>query len=342
MISRGKFFWLLVLLAAVGAGCGDASEAELVSVQRIWDQAPHSAFTDLIRFKDVWYCTFREGESHVSAAGSIRVIRSVDGESWESAAHLPPKAGRDLRDPKLVVTPDGRLMLLGFDVERLEGDQRKFVSFVSFSSDGSNWSELQPVADPDFLLWRVAWHKGTAYGVAYTDRRAHSRRPDQEEFARLYRSEDGVQFDTYINYLFERGAPTEASTIFLEDETALCLLRRDRKDDSAQIGISTPPYSLWEWKDLGLYIGGPHLISLPDGRVLASGRLKLPDDQRRTVLWWLDPEAGKVTEILRLPSAGDTSYPGLVLHEGLLWISYYSTHEEKTSIYLAKVRLPSA
>ena len=91
----------------------------------------------------------------------------------------------------------------------------------------------------------------------------------------------------------------------------------------------------------GLVRGG-RSISLPDGRRLASGRLKLPDDQRRTVLWWLDPEAGKVTEILRLPSAGDTSYPGLVLHEGLLWISYYSTHEEKTSIYLAKVRLPSA
>ncbi len=332
----------MVLLTAVGAGCGDASEAELVSVQRIWDQAPHSGFTDLIRFNDLWYCTFREGESHVSGDGSIRVIRSADGESWESAALLPPKAGRDLRDPKLAVTPDGRLMLLGFDVERLEGDQRAFVSFVSFSSDGSNWGELQPVADPDFLLWRVAWHKETAYGVAYTDRRAHSRRPDQEEFARLYRSEDGVQFDTYINYLFERGAPTEASTIFLEDETALCLLRRDGKDDSAQIGISTPPYSLWEWKDLGLYIGGPHLISLPDGRLLASGRLRLPDGQRRTVLWWLDPEAGKVTEILQLPSGGDTSYPGLAFHEGLLWISYYSTHEEKTSIYLAKVRLPSA
>jgi len=28
------------------------------------------------------------------------------------------------------------------------------------------------------------------------------------------------------------------------------------------------------------------------------------------------------------------------MHEGLLWVSYYSSHEGKTSIYLAKVRLP--
>ena len=37
---------------------------------------------------------------------------------------------------------------------------------------------------------------------------------------------------------------------------------------------------------------------------------------------------------------GDCSYPGLVFHEGLLYMSYYSSHEGKTSIYLAKIKLP--
>jgi hypothetical protein len=60
----------------------------------------------------------------------------------------------------------------------------------------------------------------------------------------------------------------------------------------------------------------------------------------RTALCWLDVEAGKLTEFLTLPSGGDTSYPGLVFYEGLLWVSYYSSHEGKTSIYLAKVKLP--
>ena len=36
---------------------------------------------------------------------------------------------------------------------------------------------------------------------------------------------------------------------------------------------------------------------------------------------------------------GDTSYAGLVWREDLLWISYYSSHEGKTSIYLAKVSI---
>ena len=56
-------------------------------------------------------------------------------------------------------------------------------------------------------------------------------------------------------------------------------------------------------------------------------------------LLWLDVKTGRLTEFLKLPSGGDCSYPGLVLHEGLLWVSYYSSHEGKTSIYLAKVQL---
>ena len=43
---------------------------------------------------------------------------------------------------------------------------------------------------------------------------------------------------------------------------------------------------------------------------------------------------------LTLPSGGDTSYAGLVWHDGLLWVSYYSSHEGKSSIYLARVKLP--
>ncbi len=57
-------------------------------------------------------------------------------------------------------------------------------------------------------------------------------------------------------------------------------------------------------------------------------------------LCWIERK-GLLTEFLKLPSGGDTSYPGLVWHDGLLWVSYYSSHEGKSSIYLAKVRLPA-
>jgi hypothetical protein len=41
---------------------------------------------------------------------------------------------------------------------------------------------------------------------------------------------------------------------------------------------------------------------------------------------------GDFDPVLTLPSDGDTSYAGLVRHEGLLWVSYYSSHEGKSGI----------
>jgi hypothetical protein len=84
-------------------------------------------------------------------------------------------------------------------------------------------------------------------------------------------------------------------------------------------------------------IGGPNMIRLPDGRILA-GDATL--ERRHTNLRSRGsiPEKATLTECLKLPSGGDTSYPGLVWKDDMLWISYYSSHEEKTCIYLAKVR----
>ena len=84
----------------------------LVEAKRIWDKAPHNAFTDLLRFQDRWYCVFREGSAHVSPDGALRVITSSDGRKWDSKALVTSRT-YDLRDAKLAVTPDGRLMLNG-------------------------------------------------------------------------------------------------------------------------------------------------------------------------------------------------------------------------------------
>jgi hypothetical protein len=87
-------------------------------------------------------------------------------------------------------------------------------------------------------------------------------------------------------------------------------------------------------------IGGPNLIGLPNGRFLAG--VCLYDGRVRTSLGWVDPSRGTFEEWLMLPSGGDTSYPGLVFHEDRLWVSYYSSHEGKTSIDMAVVSPPSA
>jgi hypothetical protein len=62
--------------------------AELVAVRRIWNGAPHNAFTDLVRWRDQWICAFREGASHVGNRGAIRVLVSPDAIGWTSLARI--------------------------------------------------------------------------------------------------------------------------------------------------------------------------------------------------------------------------------------------------------------
>jgi hypothetical protein len=297
----------------------------LVESRRIWDAAPHNAFTDLTRFKDRWYCVFREGATHVAPDGKLRVLESADGGGWASAA-LVALGGADLRDPKVCVTPGGKLMLIGAAV-RVAGGVKSHQTMAWYSDDGRTWDGGTDVGEKDFWLWRVTWHGDTAYGVGYPTARPGA--------VRLYSSGDGRHFETLVASLFAEGEPNEHALVFDKDGTCRCLLRRDGGTRTGQLGTSSPPYKQWAWKDLGQQIGGPAMIRLPDGRLVAGVRLY--DGRVRTSLCLVDAEKGTLAEALALPSGGDTSYPGLVFHDGLLWVSYYSSHEGKTSIYVAKV-----
>lgn len=82
---------------------------QLLEAYKIWDKAPHNAFTDLIWFKGYFYCAFREGSTHMSYDGKLRIIRSSDAKTWESVALMKYKNG-DVRDAKLSITPSNELM----------------------------------------------------------------------------------------------------------------------------------------------------------------------------------------------------------------------------------------
>jgi hypothetical protein len=304
------------------------SNACLKDLRKIWDRAPHNAMTDLTRYRNSWVCVFREGTDHISPDGRIRILISDDGSDWNSVAALTiPEL--DLRDPKISETPSGTLMINAAAAYPASAPQRH-QSFVWFSSDGNAWEGPYKIGDRNNWLWRVTWKGKKAYGIGYNT--------VEPLGIRLYAGSDGRDYDVLVDGLFVRDSPNEAAIAFRKDETALCLLRRDAGEATAQLGIARPPYKDWTWKDLGVRIGGPHIISLPDGRIVAAVRRY--GETPWTSINWVDEADGKLTEFLALPSGGDTSYAGLCWHDNLLWASYYSSHEQRASIYLAKIKLP--
>ncbi len=277
----------------------DTPAKPLMEVHKIWDKAPHNAFTDLVRFNDRWYCAFREGKAHtggIAGQGKLRVIASDDGQEWKSVGLFDSPLG-DMRDGKLSVTADGKL-LLASAMQIYEPDPHRHQSLSWLSADGKTWSEANRVGDPDFWIWGVSWNKGHGYGIGY--------KTVEPRFVRLYRTADGQKFETLVPDLkVKSNYPNESCIVFAPDETAYCLLRCD---GPAQIGQSKPPYKDWNWKETKTSIGGPEMIRLHDGRLLAGVRLYRP--KAHTALCWVDPQAGTITEALRAPLGRRHQLPG--------------------------------
>jgi hypothetical protein len=316
---------ILILFSTVTSAAENPSlSVTLIETRKIWGNAPHNAFTDLIRFRDRWFCAFREGETHASPDGKLRIITSTDGVKWESSAVFSSSTS-DLRDAKLSTTPENQLMLSGAETLHDKSDH-VHQSLAWFSADGSKWTRRYEIGDPDFWLWRVTWHRETAYSFAYGC--------GKKRGTRLYSCRDGRTFGIRAELSIDAYFPNEASVLFKGD-TAYCLMRCDGRPNTAKFGISEAPYTKWKWKDTGIYVGGPQMILLPDGRVLGAGRLL--DGDPCTALFLIDTSTGKTSRILKLPSGGDTGYPGMIIIGDRLWVSYYSSHEGKTSIYLSQL-----
>ncbi|MDX1947674.1 MAG: sialidase family protein [Pirellulaceae bacterium] len=347
MLRRTLWLAFAALLSATTLAATRAAEPDLISVVKIWDAGQHNAFTDLIRWRDHWFCTFREAEGHVGGDGQIRVLVSNDGQKWESAALLGEQ-GIDLRDPKLSTTPDDRLMIVAggsvYEGKTLKGRQPRVI----FSTDGRQWTAPQRVLSEGDWLWRVTWHGGTAWGVAY-DASQRGTAAAQEAAKtgvaplgpadwklKLVASGDGTKFDV-VQHLDVPGHPNETTLRFLSDGEMVALVRREGGSTFGWIGRSQPPYVAWKWTETKHRFGGPNFIRLPDGSLWAAGR-SYPGGAK-TILARMTAD-GTYEPALTFPSGGDTSYPGLVWHDGRLWMSYYSSHEGKTSIYLATIKVP--
>jgi hypothetical protein len=151
----------------------------------------------------------------------------------------------------------------------------------------------------------------------------------------LVKTTDGITYQS-VTKLDVTGKPNEATVDFSKSGEMRIIIRREAEDRNGWLGFSNVPYRDWKWTDLGIRLGGPHIITLPDGKTIIGSR-SFREDRAHTSLFGLD-EKGKAVELLELPSGNDTSYPGLIVVKDELWVSYYSGHEGRTSIYLAKVR----
>ena len=356
------FIIAVIVTSALTAAHGLAG-AEEVSLAKIRDDGAYNAFTDITKFGDDYYCTFRRAISHGGAShgvlGEIVVIRSRDATAWEEVARFSvPEV--DLRDPKLLITPDG-IRIYAVDCRLRPGGTIQYANCAWSSADGTTWSGPTPMA-PGYIFWRPKMHGGEFYVPAYV------RRPGYCAVDLLV-SDDGYAWyvqSTPLPPATEEGETlwaNETEILFLEDGSALLFARRNNagtpNPDRKRFGGFRPGIVLradaetltqWAVLDESLWFHCPAAIE-HRGRIFLAGRDKLEREDggvTETGRLWEFISGQGFTELHQFTTRGDSSYMGIVADGDALLVSYYSTHEGatayfekpgKSDIYLSRVTL---
>src|SRR5690606_37366829 len=133
----------------------------------------------------------------------------------------------------------------------------------------------------------------------------------------------------------------ETTIRFKEDGTMVVLARIP---GMGKFLFGAPPYAT-EFHSVNIDhgMGGPTFLPLSNDEWLIGTREYANErpgerDNTATVLLKTD-DYGIYHRVAELPSGGDTSYPGMVIYNEAVWVSYYSSHEGKTGIYLSKIPL---
>ena len=299
---------------------------DLLSIREVWNSGLHSAFTDVALLNNRFYIAFREAPAHNPSEGngSIRVISFVENGPVIQNAHL--KLNSDLRDPKLLII----------------GDNKIFVTFAGISSSPTakvtNYIANLDTGEITVLdnsleswLWRLSSIDSKLIGFSYyvnslpTDPVKGLIVTADENFLILQKFESAVSGECTIRQ----------STSY--KVYAVCRQR----DNSMKIGyMENLDLHQFRWSNIDPAIGGPNFLILNDEVGLISGRF-YGHRGLRTAIGSLSLKNGKIKELLRLPSGGDTGYPGLILRKDILYVSYYyqPTGVATTNIYFAKIKV---
>lgn len=298
-----------------------------------WDvvkDGQHNSNTDMIFWRGQFHLAHAASPYHMGSNRCRLVLRrSSDARVWEKVAELG-MPGEDIRDPKFAVIGD-QLFLYALPNRGFKATP--YGTVYSTSSDGTTWPPFAPIAQLGWLFWRPKTRDGvTWYVPAYWHEHGKSI---------LLSSTDGVIW-TRVSEIHVGDGNDETDIEFLPDGRMLATARLEMRADSpfghrdacTLLAVAAPPYH--EWKTTRSYVtrlDGPYLFT-HGGCVFAVARhqpgnrgpltqLGSMVSRKRTALYRVEEE--RLVYLSDLPSAGDTAYAGVVLRDGHLYTSYYTS-----------------
>jgi hypothetical protein len=307
----------------------------------------HNSNTDLTRWNGDFLLVHDARPDHLGSPDARLIVRrSPDLRRWETLAQLQ-LPGNDIRDPKLVEI-GGTLFLYALRNSGTMATPEGTV--LATSADAVDWTPFEPVGPDGWLFWRPKSPDAgsTWYVPAYRQEHGESI---------LLRSIDGRDWHR-VSTIYRGKGNDETAIEFLPDGRLLATARLEVEPDSflghrdagTAIAVASAPYEDWSVHESQVTrLDGPVLFRIDDD-VFAVGRHQ-PEPRRgltrlggvfsrkRTALYRVEPE--RLVWLSDLPSAGDTSYAGVVLHSGYVHLSYYTSRIDRDYPWLLGMFLPT-
>ena len=306
--------------------CAHAGLPDRVREENLGPRPAH-AFTDLLRFQGsvvlrLLGIGWARGVPRPCPGHRIRGRQEVEERRASSdepeRGPAGPQAFRNARQE--AHAPDGR-----------NEHERETVPASLSRMTGVLWTPPRQILGEGDWLWRVTWFQSQAYGVSFSGSTAPADGASPSTKAPTASSTDGSAAWLY------RAGPTKPPSGFCPAAKALRSFAGKARDGAAWIA---EPAALFE---VEVALGGDESRRprtswwgprTSCGRHPGTMRRGIPRRARSFPGW----TAPALLPSITLPSGGDCGYPGMAWYHGLLWVSYYSSHEGKASIYLAKVR----
>ena len=314
---------LIILIAACSLNAQNLVKPP--EVRQVFANGKHNAFTAMRRFKGELYLAFRAGDGHNSATADVLVLRSKDGKEWQQTFKFD--VAKDDRDPQMVVT-DQRLFLY---VPAMNG--KELTTWLMYTDDGQKWSDAVKIYEPQFILWKPCVHDGVFYSTAHKKDETSGGKGREVHFVK---SADGINWEKVST--IRAGNWESETTLFFDDKHhATAFLRQKYGTPQAQVLEADPPYAEWKSRDAGVsHFSGHSVHTFKGVTYLLSRFLKSGKDYGAMIYTFAD---GKLTPYCEVPAGGDCAYLEAVEDGPNMLVSYYSTHEGSTNIYLAVVPL---
>jgi hypothetical protein len=314
------------------------------------EDGEHNAFTDMIFWRDTFWLVYVSSPSHFSSTKSRLVLsRSSDARNWQEVKKFDG-SGQDIRDPKLAII-QGQLFL--YALLNKQFDPEPYKTIAARSNDGLTWSLFEDVTPEGWLVGRpITANELTWYAPAHRIYRGT---------AVLLQSTDGVNW--VIHSILHEGAEERADETaiqFLKDGRIIAATRLEAGSTifgspqaTTLISVAASPFTAWTQitRSPVTRLDGPNLFSV-DGQVYALGRRqpKVANpfqkqgsafSPKRTALFLVKENAEGLIHLTDFPSSGDTSYAGVAIADGKVFISYYTNDPRTDYPWLLGMLLPT-